>query len=65
MESALSVIRDKIDYTLHRKNQRAACDYSLPHRVDTAWMRLVRVLFVYLYTDFYEYCCLLGNYKIA
>lgn len=36
LESALSVMRDKTDKTLHREDQRVACDYSLLHRVDTA-----------------------------
>lgn len=35
MESAWSVMRDKIDEALHREDQRVACDYSLVQSVDT------------------------------
>lgn len=35
MESAWSVMRDKIDNAQHREDRRVACDYSLVHIVDT------------------------------
>lgn len=70
MESALSVMRDKIDNALHREDQRAACDYSLVQIVDTVLITIFNsfqmcALFEYLYTVFCGYCCPLGNYKIA
>lgn len=39
VESARSIMRDKIDNALHRDGQRVACDYSLVLRVDMISIR--------------------------